>query len=42
MKKIKLKTAKLLVRIAFRFVPGNPKKSEVLKTLLEYMEKKII
>jgi hypothetical protein len=42
MKKLKLTTAKILIRLAFKFVPGNPKKSEVLKTLLEYMEKKII
>jgi len=42
MKKIKLKTAKLLVRIAFCFVPENKKKQEVLKTLVGYLEKKII
>jgi len=42
MKKLKLTTAKLLIRTAFKLVPDHKRKSEVLKTLLEYMEKKII
>jgi len=39
---MKLKLSKILVRIAFKFVPDDKKKAEVLKTLIEYLERKIL
>jgi len=39
---MKLKLSKILVRIAFTFVPDDKKKAEVLKTLIEYLERKIL